>query len=94
YFFLCPPSHLEHLGYFQLPECLWFWSFDPNGQPRLGTEEAERHGFPSVEMKMKVLGMSWDASVYEALREFHAAKGFDPYSQELAIHMGLPLYQF
>ncbi|KAJ7615554.1 hypothetical protein FB45DRAFT_1008432 [Roridomyces roridus] len=89
YLFLCPPDHLR----FQLPECLWFWSLDPNGQPRLSADEANSHGFPAVHMEMDVSGQSWDAGVYVALREFHAAKGFDPHSQELAIHMGVPLYQ-
>ncbi|KAJ7602527.1 hypothetical protein FB45DRAFT_773575, partial [Roridomyces roridus] len=94
YLFLYPPNQLpKHWRYLQSPGSLWFWSLDPNGQPRLSVEEAESHGFPSVEMQMKVLGLSWDASVYEALREFHTAKGFDPDSQELAIHMRLPLYQ-
>ncbi|KAJ7617808.1 hypothetical protein FB45DRAFT_214915 [Roridomyces roridus] len=97
YLFLCPLDHYfrvpEHSGYFQLPECPWFWSFDPQGQSRLTAEEAEIHGFPTMEMHIKVWGKSWDASVYEALRQLHAAKGFDPDSQELAIHLGQPLFQ-
>ncbi|KAJ7617848.1 hypothetical protein FB45DRAFT_756413, partial [Roridomyces roridus] len=82
YLFLCPPNHCfpvpEHPNYFQLSQCPWFWSFDPNGRSRLTAEEAESHGFPCVEMEMEVLESSWDASVYEALRQFHAAKGVRP----------------
>ncbi|KAJ7755486.1 hypothetical protein B0H16DRAFT_715739 [Mycena metata] len=36
---------------------------------------------------------SWDASVYAGLRKFHRAKGFDPDSQDVARHLGYPLYQ-
>ncbi|KAJ7806176.1 hypothetical protein B0H13DRAFT_2387254 [Mycena leptocephala] len=34
---------------------------------------------------------SWDASVYDGICQFHEAKGFDPYSQEVAIELGDPL---
>jgi hypothetical protein len=36
---------------------------------------------------------SWDADVYAALRQFHRAKGFDPDSQDVAQHLGYPLFQ-
>jgi hypothetical protein len=42
---------------------------------------------------MEVWGKSWDASVYTGLRQFHQAKGFDPDSQDVARHLGQPLYQ-
>ncbi|KAJ6530782.1 hypothetical protein B0H19DRAFT_1192038 [Mycena capillaripes] len=35
----------------------------------------------------------WDANVYAGLRKSHKAQGFDPDSQELALHLGDPLYQ-
>ncbi|KAJ7616646.1 hypothetical protein FB45DRAFT_757209, partial [Roridomyces roridus] len=72
-----------------------FWSFDPTGQDQLNAEEAGHHGFPAVEMQMTFRGGSWHTRVtrvYKALRTFHAFKGFDPDSQELAIHLGQPLY--
>ncbi|KAJ7622534.1 hypothetical protein FB45DRAFT_1032196 [Roridomyces roridus] len=59
----------------------------------LSDEEALRLGFPSIEMEIDVEGCSWDSSVYEGLRKFHKAKGFDPDSQEVAIHVGDPLYE-
>ncbi|KAF7353337.1 hypothetical protein MSAN_01521900 [Mycena sanguinolenta] len=37
--------------------------------------------------------MSWDNSVYEGLRRFHQGKGFDPDSQDLARHLGYPLFE-
>ncbi|KAJ7615897.1 hypothetical protein FB45DRAFT_757561, partial [Roridomyces roridus] len=70
-----------------------FRSFDPSGLDRLSAEQARSHGLPAIEMKMVIWAMSWDANVYQALRTFHAFKGFDPDSQELAIHLGQPLFQ-
>ncbi|KAJ7607683.1 hypothetical protein FB45DRAFT_947491 [Roridomyces roridus] len=94
YLFLCPPEDfLTSSNCPRWPECRWFWSFDPFGQDRLSAEEARSHGFPEVEMDIAISGRSWDTSVYEALRTFHAFKGFDPDSQELAIHLGQPLFQ-
>jgi hypothetical protein len=42
---------------------------------------------------MTIYGMSWDASIYTGLRQFHRAKGFDPDSQDVARHLGKPIYQ-
>ncbi|KAJ7197712.1 hypothetical protein C8J57DRAFT_1029209, partial [Mycena rebaudengoi] len=65
-----------------------YWSLDPSGTERLGSEEAERLGFPSFTVRM-----SWDDLVYAGIREFHEAKGFDPYSQDVAREFGYPLYE-
>jgi hypothetical protein len=50
-------------------------------------------GFPAIEFKMEVRALSWDANVYDGIRQFHEAKGFDPYSQEVAIALGWPLLE-
>lgn len=42
---------------------------------------------------MKVLGRSWENAVYAGLRQFHEAKGFDPYSREVALELGYPLFR-
>ncbi|KAJ7476767.1 hypothetical protein FB451DRAFT_247299 [Mycena latifolia] len=42
---------------------------------------------------MTALGYSWDESFYSGLRQFHEAKGFDPYSQDVARHLGHQLFQ-
>jgi hypothetical protein len=41
---------------------------------------------------MEVDGFSWSSSVYDAIRQFHQANGFDPNSQYLARHLGIPLF--
>ncbi|KAJ7044380.1 hypothetical protein C8F04DRAFT_942366, partial [Mycena alexandri] len=70
-----------------------YWSLDPSGVDRLSTEEATQLGFPSFQLTTRVHGYSWDTSVYAGLRQFHKAKGFDPDSQDVARHLGCPLYQ-
>ncbi|KAJ7696339.1 hypothetical protein B0H16DRAFT_1265423, partial [Mycena metata] len=60
---------------------------------RLSTEEATQLGFPSFQLTTQVYGYSWDTSVYAGLPQFHQAKGFDPESQDIARHLGQPLYE-
>jgi hypothetical protein len=42
---------------------------------------------------MEASGNSWDTTVYAGIREFHESKGFDSYSQEVAVGLGVPLYK-
>ncbi|KAJ6565069.1 hypothetical protein B0H10DRAFT_1694412, partial [Mycena sp. CBHHK59/15] len=70
-----------------------YWSRDPSGAECLSAEEAKNEGFPDIEFRVWAVGGSWDAGVYTGIRQFHEAKGFDPYSQEVATELGYPLYQ-
>jgi hypothetical protein len=38
-----------------------------------------------------VSGVSWDASIYNGIPQFHEAKGFDPCNQQVALELGYPL---
>ncbi|KAJ7687116.1 hypothetical protein B0H17DRAFT_867295, partial [Mycena rosella] len=95
YLFLCPREdfHSDEPTCFRLPDCPAYWSLDPTGFERLSAEEATDLGFPSFELTLVGSGDSWDSSVYDGLRQFHEAKGFDPYSQDVARHMGRELFQ-
>ncbi|KAJ7078360.1 hypothetical protein C8R44DRAFT_565748, partial [Mycena epipterygia] len=95
YLCLCPLEDLQDCDgkWLQNPEYPAYWSLDPYGSQRLGSEEASSLGFPSLEFEMKVWMKYWPESVYTALSCFHAAKGFDPNSQDLARHLGHPLYE-
>ncbi|KAJ7090018.1 hypothetical protein C8R44DRAFT_648578, partial [Mycena epipterygia] len=95
YLFLCLLEDLQDNEgrWLPNPECPAYWSLDPSGSQRLSAEEAFSLGFPSLEFEMKVWGRSWNGSVYVVLSRFHAAKAFDPNSQEVALHLGLPLYK-
>jgi hypothetical protein len=96
YLFLCPLEDLlfkDSPTCFRRPDCRAYCSFDPSGTKRLSAEEAWNCGFPNLEFRMKVLGRSWENAVYAGLRQFHEAKGFDPYSREVALELGYPLFR-
>ncbi|KAJ7706580.1 hypothetical protein B0H16DRAFT_1901600 [Mycena metata] len=94
YLFLCLTTEFQTAPTsFRWPECPAYWSPDPSGVDRLSTEEATQLGFPSFQLTTRVHGDSWDAGVYTGLRQFHRAKGFDPDSQDVARHLGYPLYE-
>ncbi|KAJ7910821.1 hypothetical protein B0H13DRAFT_2484730, partial [Mycena leptocephala] len=94
YLFLCPPEHFRTgPSSFRWPECPAYWSLDQSGVERLSMEDAARLGFPSISLSTHIQGRCWDDNVYAGLRQFHQAKGFDPDSQDIARHLGEPLYQ-
>ncbi|KAJ6462861.1 hypothetical protein C8R45DRAFT_1177636, partial [Mycena sanguinolenta] len=89
FLFLCPTEQFPSSpSAFRWPACPAYWSLDPSGVDRLGAEDATQLGFPPFELTTEAAGWSWDPSVYEGLRQFHEAKGFDPYSQDVARHLG------
>ncbi|KAJ7669893.1 hypothetical protein DFH06DRAFT_1468648 [Mycena polygramma] len=94
FLFLCPRDDFRtgpsSVGW---PTCPAYWSLEPSGAQPLSTEEAMELGFPTLQFSTEVLGSSWDSSVYAGLAKFHLAKGFDPYSQDVARHLGHPLYR-
>ncbi|KAJ7760212.1 hypothetical protein DFH07DRAFT_698688, partial [Mycena maculata] len=94
YLFLCPIKDLKiGSSSFRWPDCPVYWSLAPAGDACLSTEEARRLGFPSLELRIHTWARSWDASVYSSLSQFHQAKGFIPDSQDVARHLGAPLFQ-
>ncbi|KAJ6452817.1 hypothetical protein C8R45DRAFT_1193510, partial [Mycena sanguinolenta] len=94
FLFLCPQQDfLTGPPGFCWPACPAYWSLDPSGVDHLPQDESTRLGFPSFELSTCAAGYCWDASVYEGLRLFHQAKGFDPYSQDVARRLSLPLLQ-
>ncbi|KAJ6532574.1 hypothetical protein B0H19DRAFT_1325535, partial [Mycena capillaripes] len=95
YFFLCPLTEIqtELLGQCQIPACAAYWSRDPSGAERLSAKEAKNEGFPDIKFRMWAFGRTWDDGPYTGIRQFHQAKGFDPYSQELATELEYPLFQ-
>ncbi|KAJ7500250.1 hypothetical protein B0H11DRAFT_2275944 [Mycena galericulata] len=94
YLFVCPVADFRTgPTTVRWPSCPAYWSLDPSGVERLSADEAERLGFPSIKFTVCVHGHSWDSSVYVGLRKFHQGKGFDPDSQDVARHLGFPLYQ-
>lgn len=94
FLYLCPEKDFRTgPSSFCWPECPAYWSEDPSGADRLTLREATRLGFPHLQFTTDVVGRFWDSSVYAGLRRFHQRKGFNPDSQDVARHLGHPLYQ-
>ncbi|KAK7035626.1 hypothetical protein R3P38DRAFT_2616021 [Favolaschia claudopus] len=94
FLFLCPPQSLR-VGPVSLkfPECVGYWSLDPLGEDRLSSEQAAELGFPTIHVSVYGRGKTWSDNAYAGLWRFLKGKGFDPNSQDLARHLGVPLYQ-
>ncbi|KAJ7826349.1 hypothetical protein B0H13DRAFT_2121132 [Mycena leptocephala] len=69
----------------------YYWAFDPVGLNRLTHETVEDFGLPTVEFSTELWGGRWEERDYDLVHDFHVAKGFDPYTQDVAIAMGYPL---
>ncbi|KAJ7642421.1 hypothetical protein DFH06DRAFT_1475230 [Mycena polygramma] len=94
FLFLCPENDFwTGPSSVHWPTCPAYWSFEPSGAHPLSTEEAMELGFPTLQFSTELAGSRWDSSVYAGLAKFYLAKGFDPYSQDVARHLGLPLFQ-
>ncbi|KAJ7239328.1 hypothetical protein C8J57DRAFT_1004593, partial [Mycena rebaudengoi] len=70
-----------------------FWSLDPSGVERISADRALSLGFPALVLTMEALLSSWAPNVYTGLREFHQVRNFNPDGQDLAQHLGFPLYE-
>jgi hypothetical protein len=68
-----------------------YWAFDPAGLDQLTHEIAEDIGLPTPKFVILLEGLFLEEKETHLIREFHAAKGFDPESQDAAIAMGYPL---
>jgi hypothetical protein len=69
----------------------YYWAFDPAGLDRLTHEASEEIGLSTPEFSMDLIVHKWDEYDYDMVRDFHVAKGFNPYSQAAAIAVGYPL---
>ncbi|KAK7043377.1 hypothetical protein R3P38DRAFT_2510338, partial [Favolaschia claudopus] len=95
FLFLCPPQSLPvGPASFKCPECVGYWSLDPLGEDQLSSEQAAELGLPTIQrVSVFGYGREWNNTVYAGLRQFHQGKGFDPNSQDLARHLGIPIYE-
>ncbi|KAJ6576995.1 hypothetical protein DFH09DRAFT_1276372 [Mycena vulgaris] len=94
YLFLCPTENFQSgPSSFQWPDGPAYWFLDSSGVERLSVQAASALGFSAIELTMDIWGHSWAARVYEAVRRFHQAKGFDPDTQDVARHLDYPPYE-
>ncbi|KAJ7064475.1 hypothetical protein C8F01DRAFT_768798, partial [Mycena amicta] len=88
-----PTGYLFYVPPLQKKPFQFFWSLDPLGHDRLSLKEARAGGFPKLIFSKYAHTWNWDATVYEEVRAMHIAKGFDPGSQDIARHLGYPLFE-
>ncbi|KAJ6563974.1 hypothetical protein B0H19DRAFT_74576 [Mycena capillaripes] len=69
----------------------YYWTLDPAGVDRLTCQTVEDLGLPAPEFSIELRGARWSETTHDMICDFHAAKGFDPCSQDIAIAMGYPL---
>ncbi|KAJ7792133.1 hypothetical protein B0H14DRAFT_3160438 [Mycena olivaceomarginata] len=69
----------------------YYWAFDPAGLHQLTHAIAEDIGLPTPEFTIVLRGLVLEEKETKLIREFHAAKGFDLESQDVAIAMRYPL---
>ncbi|KAJ7787185.1 hypothetical protein B0H14DRAFT_287748 [Mycena olivaceomarginata] len=69
----------------------YYWSFDPAGLDQLTHKIAEDIGLPTPKFMIEHYGLFLGEEETNLIREFHAAKGFDPESQDVTIAMQYPL---
>lgn len=94
FLFLCPGEDFQVTPTsFCWPDCPAYWSRDPSGVERLSADEATHLGFPSLQFNTRIQGLSWDASVYDGLRQWIEAKGCDPDTQDYARRFNSSLCQ-
>ncbi|KAJ7620313.1 hypothetical protein FB45DRAFT_929958 [Roridomyces roridus] len=93
YLFLCPSHQFESHRWYQLPDCPAYWSVNPSGAERLTPEEAAHLGFPDFELYVKIYGLRWMDDMYPGMRQFHATKGYNPDTLDLATDLGYPFYE-
>ncbi|EEB89796.1 hypothetical protein MPER_12073 [Moniliophthora perniciosa FA553] len=76
---------------------LYFWSFDKTGQSRMSEEECERRGLPVLTLVIRYPGYVWPRLwpiyVYNTLRDWQKARGFNPATSDWARHMGYPEWE-
>ncbi|KAF8177469.1 hypothetical protein K438DRAFT_1978450 [Mycena galopus ATCC 62051] len=97
YLFLCPLADLSTFSddrlHFRYPDTPGFWSLHPDGTNPLSRQEAQSLGFPLIELRIRVAGHAWNDTAYAALLRFHLGKRFGGESQDVARHLGYPLYE-
>ncbi|KAF8164383.1 hypothetical protein K438DRAFT_268185 [Mycena galopus ATCC 62051] len=95
YLFLFPPQVEILDGHFTVAfpseTERYYWAFNPDGLDRLTHAAAEDIGLPTPSFSLERCEKEWNKCTEAQIREFHAAKGFNPESQDAAIASGYPL---
>ncbi|KAJ7089923.1 hypothetical protein C8R44DRAFT_861348 [Mycena epipterygia] len=78
-----------------LPESglCYYWALDSGGKTQLSQKECDSLGLPRLQFKLIPWATFWQSYHYNAIRDFHQAKGFDPDGLDVTRLLGLPIVQ-
>ncbi|KAL0571206.1 hypothetical protein V5O48_010756 [Marasmius crinis-equi] len=91
YLFILPPSPLSSapdLESWRRERTLYYWSLDPDGASVMSEEQRISLGLPSYTIKFQSTDLYWPAEVYDFMRLWQEAKGFDPTTTDFARSLG------
>ncbi|KAL0571203.1 hypothetical protein V5O48_008453 [Marasmius crinis-equi] len=97
YLFVLPPPQLpdatpDLYNWYQ-QENVYCWSFDPDGNSILSPEQSRALGLPSFTRDVLFPSACWKPEVYDLIRLWQKAKGFDPTTTDFARSMGYPILE-
>ncbi|KAJ7736419.1 hypothetical protein B0H16DRAFT_1573709 [Mycena metata] len=68
-----------------------YWALDPEGKTPLSEEECDNLGLPRMILRIRPWATFWEPYHYNAVRQFHEEKGFDPSGGDVTRLLGLPV---
>ncbi|KAK1230809.1 hypothetical protein PQX77_006081 [Marasmius sp. AFHP31] len=99
YLFVQPPPQLpdttpDLVSWTQAPaESLYYWSVDPDGNSRMSKAHYMTLGLPCFRNFANQPHVGWKAEIYDLVRQWQEAKGFDPTTTVFARSMGYPIVE-
>ncbi|KAJ8079961.1 hypothetical protein PM082_016786 [Marasmius tenuissimus] len=99
YLFILPPPRLpdttpDVVPWSQAPtESLCYWSLDPNGDTVMPEMQRIALALPSFHQYVLPGVVCWKPEVYDLVRQWQEAKGFDPATTDFARSMGYPIVE-
>ncbi|KAK1234521.1 hypothetical protein PQX77_002275 [Marasmius sp. AFHP31] len=100
YLFVLPPPQLpsttpDVVSWTRAPaESLYYWSVDPQGNSRMSEAQHTALGLPCFHKSDAPLATDcWKAEIYDLVRQWQVAKGFDPTTSDFARSMGHPIVE-
>ncbi|KAL0564392.1 hypothetical protein V5O48_017655 [Marasmius crinis-equi] len=72
---------------------LYYWSRDPDGDTAMSDEQRVSLGLPRFIPTVNHDCCTWPVEVYDFMRQWQEAKGFDPTTTDFARSMGFPILE-
>uniref|UniRef100_A0A0W0EYW8 Uncharacterized protein n=1 Tax=Moniliophthora roreri TaxID=221103 RepID=A0A0W0EYW8_MONRR len=71
----------------------YFWSFNRSGGEEISEDTQLSLGLPSFTSRFEIRHNWWGDNTYNAIRQLHVSKGFDPQTTDFAQSLGLPNFR-